>query len=74
MKTYWYIPFNTVGFVPATPGGELARTLQGIVDEETERLKMKAKIVETGGRCIKSKLVKMDLTGCSYDDCYLYTS
>ena len=70
-KTSWYRPHNTVCFVPGTPGGLLAKEIQGVVNEELARLNLKAKVMETGGRSLKQHLVKMDLTGCIYPDCYL---
>ena len=67
----WYRPANTVLFVPGTPAGTLAKTIQTIVKEETARMGMSARVIETGGVSLKRKLVSMDLTGCFYTDCYL---
>ena len=38
------------------------------------RLSVSVKVVETGGVSVKNKLVRMDLTGCPYEDCYLCES
>ena len=73
-KTTWYRPDSAVGFIPATPDGLLAKEIQNIVSEEAARLNMTVKIVETGGVSLKDHLVKMDLTGCFYNDCYLCQS
>ena len=63
-KSTWYWPNDAVGFFPGTPGGELAKSIQEIVTEETERLGLTAKIVETGGVTLRNMLVRSDLTGC----------
>ena len=68
-RSSWHRPkANVVGFYPGSPGGKLAKQIQTIVTEETARLGMTAKIVETGGRTLKSQLVRLDLTGCVYRD------
>ena len=73
-KTSWYRPFNAILFVPATPNGELQKSIQKIVTEEAARLNLTAKVVESGGVSLKQQLVKTDLTGCFYPDCYLCES
>ena len=73
-KTTWYRPFDAAGFMPPTPGGVFAKQIQDIVTQETARIKMSAKIVESGGTSLKQHLVKTDLTGCFYPDCYLCES
>ena len=73
-KTIWYRPDHAAGFVPATPGGQLAKRIQDIVTKEASRLNLSAKIVESGGVSIKQQLVRTDLTGCFYTDCYLCES
>ena len=70
-KTSWYRPASAVGFIPATPGAELADEIQKIVTEETARVGLTAKIIETGGKSLKDHLVRLDLTGCFYPKCYL---
>ena len=60
----WYRPRDAVGFFPATPGQELARTIQEIVDEEGERLDLTVNIIETGGQSLRSQLVRTDLSSC----------
>ena len=57
-------------FVPVTPGGELAKELREIVEKESVS-DMKYKIVESGGRTLKSKLQKSNPTatpGCENAD------
>ena len=63
-KSTWYWPSDAVGFIPGTPGAELAKSIQEIVMEETARIGLTAKIVETGGISLKNLLVRSDLTGC----------
>ena len=70
-KYTWYKPYNSVVFIPCTPDGILAKQLQKVISEETDRLSLKAKVIEKGGISMKNKLVRMDLTGCPYTDCYL---
>ena len=65
---------HAVMFVPATPGAQLATNVQKVVTEEAARLNMTVKVVETGGVSVKQQLVKLDLTGCFYPDCYLCES
>ena len=58
-------------FVPATPGGELAQMLRKTVEEEAEP-GFKFKVLESGGRTIKSQLQKSNPTatpGCDNLDC-----
>ena len=73
-KTSWYRPRDAVGFFPATPGQELAKIIQEIVDEEWERLDLSVKIIETGGQSLRSQLVRTDLSGCLMLDCELCES
>ena len=73
-KTSWYRPADAVCFVPATPGAELCQQVQQVVTEEAARLGMTVKVIETGGKSMKQTLVRMDLTGCIYPDCYLCES
>ena len=54
--------------VPATPGAELATEIQAIITEDTARLGLTAKALETGGKSLKDHLVRLDLTGCYYTD------
>ena len=67
-ETSWYCLRDMVGFFHATPGQELAKTIQGIVDEEGERSNLSVKIVETGGQSLRSQLVRTDLSGCMMSD------
>ena len=58
-------------FVPATPQGELAKLLRDMAETESEA-GFKFKIVENGGRTIKSHFQKSNPTsspGCDNDDC-----
>ena len=57
--------------VPSTPGGELANMLREVADQEAQE-GMKFKIVETGGRTVKSDVQKSNPTatpGCADSDC-----
>ena len=57
--------------VPATPNGELAKLLREVAENESED-GLKFKVVETGGRTIKSIVQKPNPTatpGCAYPDC-----
>ena len=74
MPSSWYRPADSVIFVPATPGAELARQVQTVVTEETNRIGMKVKVVETGGTSMRQHLVRLDLTGCIFPDCVLCQS
>ena len=67
-KTSWYRPASAVGFITATLGAELANEIQEIVTEDTARIGLTAKIIETGGKSLKDHLVRLDLTGCFYTD------
>ena len=58
-------------FVPATPGGELAKQLKNIAESEAEA-GLKFKVVEYGGPTVKSKVQKSNPTstaGCDNQDC-----
>ena len=59
--------------IPSTPRGELADILRRVIKDEAESNKdMKFKIVESGGRTMKSLLQKSKPTataGCSDDAC-----
>ena len=65
-KSSWYRPNDAVGFFPPTPKGILAKQIQSIASEESKRLNLSVKIVETGGVKIKQLLCKPDLTGCIF--------
>ena len=67
-KTSWYRPNHAVLFVPATPGGVLAKEIQKMVNEEAARIGMSIRVVEKGGTSLKQHLVKTDLTGCIYSN------
>ena len=59
--------------VPATPGGELAKMLREIAEQEPDR-KKRFKIVERGGRTIERSLMKpnpLGKEGCEKTDCIL---
>ena len=58
-------------FVPPTPNGELAKILRNVADCDAEA-GVKFKIVETGGRAVKTQLQKPNPTetaGCDEPDC-----
>ena len=69
--TTWYRPADAVAFVPASPGRELASRIQEVVDKEGKCLNISVKVVETGGRSLRSQLVRTDLSGCLLPDCHL---
>ena len=73
-ETTWYRPASAAGFVPTTPSAELAWNIQSVVTANTARLGLSAKIVENGGKSLKQHLVRLDLTGCFYPDCFLCES
>ena len=56
-KTTWYRPASAAGFVPATPGAELARNIQSVVTANTARQDLSAKIVEHRDKSLKQHLV-----------------
>ena len=70
-KTAWYRPYNAVGFFPGTPNSELAKLIRAIVEEESRRLDMTIKIIETGGVSLAKQLAKTDLSGCLIPQCYI---
>ncbi len=58
-------------FVPATPGGELARRLRKIADRE-KKDGIHFNVMEVGGRTLKAELQRSNPTatpGCRKDDC-----
>ena len=58
-------------FVPATPGGELAKMLKTVAENEAQP-GLKFRIVESGGRTVKSQIQKSNPTataGCDNADC-----
>ena len=73
-KTAWYRPAEAVGFFPTTPGGELNRIIQKVLDEEGPRLNLKLRAVEKGGISLRKQLVKTDIGNsdkCNRPNCYL---
>ena len=70
-RTSWYRPHDSVIFVPATPGAELARRIQAILDRDMARIGKRIRVVETGGIKLKDVLVRSDLTGCFWPGCLL---
>ena len=67
--------YDTVMFVPATPQSELAQLWRGVVDNFNGPIKVK--IVEEGGRTLKSKLQKSNprkVIGCVELDCLVCTN
>ena len=67
----WYRPADTVLFCPPSPGGELRDIIQNVVTSEAAVLGMTVRVIETGGISLKQSLVRPDLTGCYWDDCWL---
>ena len=68
----WYRPADTVLFLPATPGGELAEQARKVLEEEAPRLGMSIRVVEKAGVSVKRQLVKTDLAAgepCKQQDC-----
>ena len=58
-------------FVPATPGGELARRMKTIADKEAKQ-GIHFNIIDMGGRTLKSEVQKSNPTatpGCEKRDC-----
>ena len=58
-------------FVPTTPGGILAKMMRKVADEEAKE-GIKFKVMEIGGRTLKSELQKSNPTaspGCGENDC-----
>ena len=49
-RTSWFRPYDSVMFVPASPEGTFAEGIRKIVNQEGERLNLKIKVVERGGR------------------------
>ena len=73
-KSAWFRPADSVVFVPATPGGELAGEMRKVVEEEGSRLKMHIKIIERGGTSLKNELTKPDLKAdklCGKPNCLM---
>ena len=61
-KTSWHRPADAALFIPATPREELKKNIERVVTKELERIRMTAKVVETGGVTMWSMLVRTDLT------------
>ena len=73
-KAAWYRPADCVGFYPATPNGELARSISQVLQEEGQRVGMKLRVVETGGVSLAKQLVRADLRAgepCGRPGCVL---
>ena len=74
-KVSWYRPADTVVFVPASPGGELTKRMNEILQTEGRRLDLNIRAVEQGGLTLKRKLTGRDLVAgeeCGQPGCYLY--
>ena len=63
-KVAWYRPANVVGFMPVSPGGELASGLQKIVTEEASKIGMNIRVTEQSGTQISALLTTPNLSGC----------
>ena len=73
-KVAWYRPADCVGFYPPTPGGELARSVGKVLQEEGERIGLDLRCVETGGVSLAKQLVKANLRSgepCGRPGCVL---
>ena len=71
-RVSWYRPADTVLFLPATPGGELAEQARKVLEEEAPRLGMSIRVVERAGISVKRQLAKTDLAAgepCKQLDC-----
>ena len=58
-------------FIPSTPGGELARKMRKVIEDE-KKSNINFKIVEMGGKTLKRELQKSNPTstpGCTRPDC-----
>ena len=76
-KNNWYKTggYSTVIFCPYTPGGELAKKWREIEAREAETRGWRYKVVEQGGRQIRSIVCKNPWTGpCNDVDCYVCTT
>ena len=73
-KVGWYRPADTVGFFPATPGGELVKEVSKVLEEEGARIGLKLRAIETGGVSLGKQLVRADLRAgepCGRPGCVL---
>jgi hypothetical protein len=76
-RAAWHRPADTVAFIPATPGGELAERLRAVLQEEGARLNLNIRTVEAGGVSLKRKLTGGDLRAgepCGQPGCRLCAS
>ena len=74
VKTAWYRPYDSVIFIPSTPGGKLAKMYRSVIDEEFKRIGLRIKVVETGGVSLTRQLFKTDSSGCLVPRCLLCKS
>ena len=70
-KTSWFRPYDSVIFVPSTPGAELASRYKRVLDHEFSRVNLRVKVVETAGVSLVQQLFKRDSTGCLVPECQL---
>ena len=73
-KTNWYKTggYSTVIFCPYTPGSELAKKWREIEAREAETRGWRYKVVESGGRQIRSIVCKNPWTGpCNDQECFV---
>ena len=64
-KAAWFRPADTVFFCPITPDSELATRCRKVLEQETMRLGVRAKVVETGGVPLSRQLLRPDLAAGS---------
>ena len=73
-KTAWFRPADSVAFMPATPGGELASEMRKVLEEEGKRLSMNIRVIEKSGTKLKNELFKPDLRAgepCGIPNCIM---
>ena len=60
-KSAWFRTSDSVAFLPATPGSELAGEMRRVFEEEWRRVSMNIRVMERGGLSIKHELFKTGL-------------
>ena len=71
-KTSWYMPYDSVLFIPPTPKGELLEKMKDIV-KKVGNEEITIKIVERAGRKIRSMLPGIkEETNCKREDCFVH--
>ena len=73
-KAAWFRTADSVSFIPATPGGELASEMRKVLEEEGKRLSMNIRVIEKSGTKLKNELFKPDLRAgepCGIPNCIM---